>query len=178
MVETYLRVTAMLGVWYSALPGNSGRCFVSLCFKYPSVMAGRTEIQNIMRATIQLLWELWMCPKERNWVKLTESEQANTVNVKGGGNTEKEKHQWEMRCRTGVSMRKSKNVRNRINFNCSRCYWIYRDSEMEDVCSTSEEAEAADHLPGQGFARYFVTSFQSSKQQNKWFCNGKRFHLV
>lgn len=35
---------------------------------------------------------------------------------------------------------------------------------MEAVCSTSGEAEVTDHLPGLGFARYFVTSFQSSKQ--------------
>lgn len=38
---------------------------------------------------------------------------------------------------------------------------------MEAVCSMSEEAEVADHLSGLGFARYFVTSFQSCKQQKK-----------
>lgn len=64
--------------------------FVSLYFKYPNIMAERTEIQNIIGATMQLLWELWMYSKERNRVKLTESEQANNVTVKRGGNTEKE----------------------------------------------------------------------------------------
>lgn len=38
---------------------------------------------------------------------------------------------------------------------------------MEVVCSPPEEAKVADHLPGLGFARYFIISFQSSKQQNK-----------
>lgn len=63
--------------------------FVSLCFKYPSLMAGKTEIQNITGSTIQLSGELWMYPKERNRVKFTDFEQAYTVTVKRGGNIEK-----------------------------------------------------------------------------------------
>lgn len=84
-------------------------------------MAVRVEIQNIMCATIQLLWELWMYSKEGNRAKLTEFEQVNTVTVmvtvKRGGITEKGKHEWEMLCRTGVSMRKSKRIHIPANLN-------------------------------------------------------------
>lgn len=34
-VETYLMVTTMPGVQYSALPGNSGRCFCFFVFQVP-----------------------------------------------------------------------------------------------------------------------------------------------
>lgn len=83
-------------------------------------MAVRVEIQNIVCATVQLLWELWMYPKERDRAKLTEFEQANTVIVTvtvRRGIKEEGKHQWEMRCRTGVSMRKSKRVHIPANLN-------------------------------------------------------------
>lgn len=92
MVTANSRVATMPGVPVLCLVTLED-VIVSLCFKYPNVMAGKTEIQNIIGATIQLLWELWMCSKERNRAKVTEFEQANTVTVKRGGNTEEEKHQ-------------------------------------------------------------------------------------
>lgn len=92
MVTANSRVATMPGVPVLCLVTLED-VIVSLCFKYLNVMAGKTEIQNIIGATIQLLWELWMCSKERNKAKVTDFEQANTVTVKRGGNTEEEKHQ-------------------------------------------------------------------------------------
>lgn len=66
---------------------SSGRWFCFFVTQVPkryvdtNSMVVREEMQNMMGATIQLLWELWMYPKERNRAKLSEFEQANTVIV-------------------------------------------------------------------------------------------------